>query len=536
MTGLRRFSHSIWTLLFGIIPQSKTLSLFRRFSPEVIFKRSFSSMSSLTVTEKSPLVKGFHPFLMLTGFLPSMNTLGLCKRWMKAEGLSTCTGFMGFLLHVSLPMWNQGVAIMKGSLIFLHSKGFSPVWILLGQTNKGEWRLFIHLVQWMYTAHALLWEFLLWESSHDEWKNSCHKSYTHILCTQCMTVFGVGNVTWDKSRADTRHFPVFFAFIRLHSVNVLLLHEPDYSCGSTEHKSSRADLGPSSWERHINVCRSLPHISSTFRDSSLCRSWMLSLVHVSSVYEKHLLEDCENNCWSADCHLSSYHCVHSVSSCGDSPCGKLSLGSRSLPAFLIPSLLQPRVPESTDPGATFLLTRAAEKQKAFWPQLCFLAQWVQKDLLAMTAEKKLRHACVAFAHGDWPGAGAEVLSTLPASEGRLWRSWSTVLYKRSLYFLFWGLHSTTSASGWGLHYTGSLSPWFTCWEFPAAQLGQTVFQDCLSPHMSQRWAVWMEGSAWGLLICGRLTGTSCSEGAASPAAPGQWPGQASSRSSLLWLE
>ena len=124
--------------LFGIIPQSKTLPLFRRFSPEVTFKRSFSSISSLIVPEPSPLVKGFHRFLMLTGFLPSMNTLRLGKGWMKAEGLSTFTGFTGFLLPVSLPMWNQGGAISKGSLIFLYSKGFSLAWILLGQTNKSE--------------------------------------------------------------------------------------------------------------------------------------------------------------------------------------------------------------------------------------------------------------------------------------------------------------------------------------------------------------------------------------------------------------
>ena len=128
--------------LFGIIPQSKTRPRFRRCSPEVTFKRSFSSISSLIVPELSPLVKGFHRFLMLTGFLPSTNILRLGKGWMKAEGLSTFTGFTGFLLPVSLPMWNQGGAIMKGSLIFLYSKGFSPAWILLGQTNKSEWRFF----------------------------------------------------------------------------------------------------------------------------------------------------------------------------------------------------------------------------------------------------------------------------------------------------------------------------------------------------------------------------------------------------------
>ena len=55
-------------------------------------------------------------------------------------------------------------------------------------------------------------------------EKSCHKRCTHTLCTQSMTVFGVGNVTWNKSRAETRYFPTFFAFIRLLSVNVLLLH------------------------------------------------------------------------------------------------------------------------------------------------------------------------------------------------------------------------------------------------------------------------------------------------------------------------
>ena len=138
---------------------------------------------------------------------------------------------------------------------------------------------------------SLLWEHLLWEPSHDEWKNSCYKKYTHTVFNQSMTVFGAGNVTWDKCRADTRHFPIFFASIRLLSLNVLLLHESDYSCGSAEQKSSRADSGPPSWERHINICWSLPHISFTCRDS-LLRSWILSLVHGSSVYEKHPLEDC----------------------------------------------------------------------------------------------------------------------------------------------------------------------------------------------------------------------------------------------------
>ena len=43
---------------------------------------------------------------------------------MKAEGLSTFTGFRAFLPHVSLPIWNQGGAITKGSLILLILEGF----------------------------------------------------------------------------------------------------------------------------------------------------------------------------------------------------------------------------------------------------------------------------------------------------------------------------------------------------------------------------------------------------------------------------
>ena len=35
--------------------------------------------------------------------------------------------------------------------------------------------------------------------------------------------------------------------------------------------------------------------------------------------------------------------------------------------------------------------------------------------------------------------------------------------------------------------------------------------------------MWVEGSAWAVLICSRLTGTLCSEGAATPATRGQKP-------------
>ena len=73
-------------------------------------------------------------------------------------------------------------------------------------------------------------------------------------------------------------------------------------------------------------------------------------------------------------------------------------------AFLISSLLQPRVPESTDPGATFP-PRATERQKALWPQLCFPAQQesnAQKDPVAMTAENKLPTCPPGFS--PWRGA------------------------------------------------------------------------------------------------------------------------------------
>ena len=53
------------------------------------------------------------------------------------------------------------------------------------------------------------------------------------------------------------------------------------------------------------------------------------------------------------------------------------------------------------------------------------------------------HARLASPHGEGLGAGREVLSTLPASEGCPWCTGSAVLYKRSLSFLSWRLHSTT---------------------------------------------------------------------------------------------
>ena len=92
-----------------------------------------------------------------------------------------------------------------------------------------------------------------------------------------------------------------------------------------------------------------------------------------------------------------------------------------------------------------------------------------------------------------------------------------------------------SASGRGLHYTRNLSPWFTCWEFPAAQPGAKLSFKT-GPHMSQGWAVWVEGSAWAVLICSRLTGTLCSEGAATPSTPGQRPGLGLLQAFSLWPE
>jgi hypothetical protein len=87
-----------------------------------------------------------------------MNTLRLGKEWMKAERLSTFTRFTTFLPHVSLPIWNQEGAVLKGSLIFLYSKGFSPAWILLGQTSKGEWRPFhIHCALGSSLVRTLTW-------------------------------------------------------------------------------------------------------------------------------------------------------------------------------------------------------------------------------------------------------------------------------------------------------------------------------------------------------------------------------------------
>ena len=35
--------------------------------------------------------------------------------------------------------------------------------------------------------------------------------------------------------------------------------------------------------------------------------------------------------------------------------------------------------------------------------------------------------------------------------------------------------------------------------------GGSARPNCLSTHVLQGWAVWMEGSAWGVLICGQLT-------------------------------
>ena len=159
-------------------------------------------MSSLTVPETSSHVKGFGPFLTLKGFLPSMNTLRLGKEWMKAERLSTFTRFTTFLPHVSLPIWNQGGAITKGSLIFLYSNGFSPAWILLGQTNKGEWRPFhIHCTLGSSLVRTLTWWVekqlpqkvyphtlhskydCLWNGKcYLEQKQSRHKILAHILC------------------------------------------------------------------------------------------------------------------------------------------------------------------------------------------------------------------------------------------------------------------------------------------------------------------------------------------------------------------
>jgi len=58
--------------LFGIISQMPS----KRFPLANIFLRSYilPSMSSLVLTEVSPLAKGFPTSLTLTGFLPSMNT------------------------------------------------------------------------------------------------------------------------------------------------------------------------------------------------------------------------------------------------------------------------------------------------------------------------------------------------------------------------------------------------------------------------------------------------------------------------------
>lgn len=194
ITDLRRFSHSIRTLVSLWYNSSGTkLPLFRRFSPGVTFKRSSPSMSSLTVPETSSHAKGFGPFLTLTGFLPSMNTLRLGKEWTNEEVLSTFARFT-FLPRVSLPVWNQGGTITKGSL--------SPAWILLGQTNKGEWRPFhthctlgsslVRTLTWWaekqlsqqvypHTLHSKYDCF--WSATcYLEQKQSRHKILSHILC------------------------------------------------------------------------------------------------------------------------------------------------------------------------------------------------------------------------------------------------------------------------------------------------------------------------------------------------------------------
>ena len=183
----------------------------------MIFLRSYIQkvfpqyeFSDITI---SPLVKGFPPSLTLIWFLPSMNTSQLGEGWTKAEGLSTFTIFTGFLLSVTLHVLSQGRAVVKGSLIFLHSKGFCPLWILLGQIEKGEWRLFhIHCTQGSSPVRTLTW----WMK-----KTAVEKGLPTYFALE-VTFSGVGNIIWDKNRPDTRDFPTFFAFIRLLlSVNLL---------------------------------------------------------------------------------------------------------------------------------------------------------------------------------------------------------------------------------------------------------------------------------------------------------------------------
>lgn len=100
-------------------------------------------MSSLVLTEGSPLAKGFPTFLTLTGFLPNMNISGEGEGWTKAETVSTFTVFTRFS-HRDPSCWLREEQSQKALWTSSHSKGFPAVQTPLCQKEKRWLEAFPH--------------------------------------------------------------------------------------------------------------------------------------------------------------------------------------------------------------------------------------------------------------------------------------------------------------------------------------------------------------------------------------------------------